>query len=132
MKRTSPPTGVTASPVATPGSAVRFRTSAAKRRGPSHTRTRLSPTARRFARPSAISRAAFAEERCELPLEVADAGLPRVLADDDADRRVADRHPRLREPVRLELLRHEVPLRDRELLLLGVAGQVQHVHPVEQ
>ena len=38
----------------------------------------------------------------------------------------------LREAVRLDLLRHEVALRDPELLLVRVAGELDHVHPVEQ
>ena len=37
-----------------------------------------------------------------------------------------------REPVRLELLRDEVLLRDRELLVFRVAGQLDHLHAVEQ
>ena len=36
------------------------------------------------------------------------------------------------EPVRLDLLRHEVALRDPELLVLGVAGERDDVHAVEQ
>src|SRR5918992_807357 len=58
-KRTSPPTGVTARPVATPGSDVRLRTSAGKRRRPSHVRTRRSSTRARWRFDSAISRAAL-------------------------------------------------------------------------
>ena len=38
----------------------------------------------------------------------------------------------LGQPVRLELLRDEVALRDAELLLLGVARELDHVHAVEQ
>ena len=56
-KRTSPPTGVTASPVATPGSDVRLRTSARKRGAPSQARTRRSSTRAPLRFPSAISRA---------------------------------------------------------------------------
>ena len=36
------------------------------------------------------------------------------------------------EPVLGDLPWHEVALRDPELLLLGVAGELDHVHPVEQ
>ena len=58
-KRTSPPTGVTARPVATPGSDVRFRASAEKRRLPSQVRTRASSIRAPLRLPSAISRAAL-------------------------------------------------------------------------
>ena len=37
-----------------------------------------------------------------------------------------------REAVRLELLRHQVAARDHELVALGVAGQLDHLHAVEQ
>ena len=68
----------------------------------------------------------------ELPLEVPDAGLACVLARDQAERPFGeDRLPRP-EAVRLELFRDEVSPRDPELLLLGVARQLDHVHPVEQ
>ena len=36
------------------------------------------------------------------------------------------------QAVRLQLLRHQVTARDAELLLVRVAGQLDHVHPVEQ
>ena len=71
-------------------------------------------------------------ERGELPLEVADAGLPRVLADDESQGTVAELHLRALEPVGLELLGDEVLARDPELLLLRVAGEMDHVHAVEQ
>ena len=37
-----------------------------------------------------------------------------------------------REAVRVELARHQVLLRDRELLALGVAGEVDDLHAIEQ
>ena len=59
MKRTSPPTAVYASPVATPGSAVRRRASAENLRAPSHSRTRSSSTLIFSVCPVATSVAAF-------------------------------------------------------------------------
>ena len=74
----------------------------------------------------------LAQQVGDPPLQVADAGLARVLADHDAQRVVADRHLLLAEAVRLELLRHEVLARDAGLLVLRVAGELDDVHPVEQ
>src|SRR4029453_5711130 len=74
----------------------------------------------------------LAEEIGDSPLQVSHAGLARVLADHDAQRVLADRDLLAGEAVRLELLRQEVALRDPELLVLGVAGQLDHVHAVEQ
>jgi hypothetical protein len=59
MKRISPPAGVQARPVATPGSDVRLRTSCEKRRGPSHSRTRASSILSFVASPFAICVAAL-------------------------------------------------------------------------
>ena len=59
MNRTSPPTAVTARPVATPGSSVRLRTSPENRRGPSHDRVRRSSMRVPLAFPSATRLAAF-------------------------------------------------------------------------
>src|SRR6266516_7655332 len=65
-------------------------------------------------------------------LEVPNAGLARVLADDGEERLVADCQLLVGQPVRLELLRYEVLARDPELLVFGVAREVDHVHAVEQ
>ncbi len=62
MKSTSPPTGVHARPVATPGRLVRRRASEKTRRRPSSSRTSFAEIVRRFVaftRPSAISRASL-------------------------------------------------------------------------
>src|SRR5438093_103171 len=71
MNRTSPPAAVYASPVATPGSAVRLRTSPLKRRGPSHSRSFFPSTrifcALPFATPVAALRQTSASRRSRLP-----------------------------------------------------------------
>src|SRR6185503_1208093 len=66
----------------------------------------------------------------DLALEVAHAGLARVLGDDRADRFRRDRDLLGLEAVRLELALHEVALGDLELLLLGVAGELDDLHAV--
>ena len=133
MKRTSPPTAVYASPVATPGSDVRLRTCAAEARAGRATRGRSASSTRIFsASPFAICVAALRQRSAIRALEVAHARLARVLADDRAQRASRDRELLLRQAVRLELLRDEVALRDLELLVLGVAGELDHLHAVEQ
>src|SRR5205823_174118 len=66
----------------------------------------------------------LAEHVREPALEVAHAGLTRVLADDQPQRAVRDSDLSPVEAVRLELLRHEIALRDPELLVLGVAREL--------
>ena len=73
-----------------------------------------------------------AHDRRDLALQVAHAGLARVLADDGADRVLGQRHLVRAQPVRRQLLGDEEDLRDVDLLELGVAGKVQHLHAVTQ
>ena len=63
---------------------------------------------------------------------LAHAGLARVFAHEQPQHALADRDPAPCEAVLVDLARHEVALRDPELLLLGVARELDHVHPVEQ
>ena len=130
-KRTSPPTGVQARPVATPGSLVRRRVSREE-----------APLAEQLARPLgrdpdlalrlALGDLAgdLAADRADLALQVADAGLARVLLDDRVERRIGELDLRGLQPVGLELARDQVPLGDVELLLDGVAGELDDLHPV--
>ena len=80
MKRMSPPTGVQASPVATPGTLVRIAISFSKRGWP-------STAVRSFAAIDDPAGAAFgdlhrgvAQRLADFPLEIADAGLARIAA----------------------------------------------------
>src|SRR4029450_2891506 len=141
MKRTSPPTAVTARPVATPGSDVRLRTSATKRRGPRDSRTIFSSAlvfsvppsgAPRARRPRGEPARGLGADGRDLPLELAHARLARVLADDRAQPLVGEREQRALEPVLLQLLGGEVFLGDAELLFLRVARELDYVHPVEE
>ncbi len=74
----------------------------------------------------------LATDRADLPLEVAEAGLPRVCLDDLPDAAVGELDVRLGDAVLLHLLRDQVALRDRELLLDGVAGQADDLHAVQE
>ena len=88
MKSTSPPAGVHARPMATPGFFVRSSISSSRNRGaPSSSTTTSGVTATGSSWPSARRRADLAAERGDLALEVAHAGLARVAADDGAQRR---------------------------------------------
>ena len=133
MKSTSPPTGVQARPVATPGTRVRRLTSAWTLRRPSSSATlpRLTLTRLRR-RPLRDLARDLAADRADLALELADAGLARVAGDDLAQRRVGDLRPGPLQPVALDLARDEVALGDLELLVLGVARDVDDLHPVQQ
>ena len=68
----------------------------------------------------------------ELALEVADAGLVGVRADELRHRLVGDLDVLVLEPVVLHLLGDQEALADLDLLLLGVAGQLDDLHPVAQ
>ena len=83
MNRISPPTGVQARPVATPGREVRRRDSAWKRGVPSSSRTRGSETLTlRVAIALGDPQRDLAHDGADLPLELAHAGLARVAGDD--------------------------------------------------
>jgi hypothetical protein len=78
-----------------------------------------------------------AQDGADLALQAADTGLARVLANDGAQRLVGDLdvlHRRIRafQAVRLELALDEVTLGDLELLLFGVAGELDDLHAVAQ
>ena len=68
----------------------------------------------------------------DLPLELADARLAGVAGDHLGERLVGDRELLRRDPVLRELPGDEVLPGDLPLLPLGVAGELHHLHPVEQ
>src|SRR5690606_6885301 len=74
----------------------------------------------------------MAQRAPDLALEVAHAGLTRVLADDAPQRLVAERRLVGLEAVGSQLATHEVTARDLELLALGVAGQRDDLHAVTE
>ena len=68
----------------------------------------------------------------ELALQLADAGLARVLGDHRLEHVVVDRDLVLAEAGPLALPRPEVAACDRDLLVGGVPVEADHLHPVEQ
>jgi hypothetical protein len=132
---TSPPAPVTASPVATPGVAVRARRLLeellASERVADAVYVDLTG-ALSCALPEAILRGGLAQQLAELALEVAHARLARVLGDDRAQHLVGDLDLVLAQTVAVALARPQVALGDRELLLGGVAVEADHLHAVEQ
>src|SRR5438034_7272034 len=74
----------------------------------------------------------LAADRADLPLQVADARLTGVLADELLERLVGDRELAILQAVLLQLLRQEEARRDVHLLVLGVAGETDDLHPVAQ
>ena len=74
----------------------------------------------------------LARDRPHLPLELPDAGLPRVLAHDAHHGVVGEGDPLAPQPALVELPRDQVLLRDLGLLALGVAGELDHLHAVHQ
>src|SRR3989454_3306437 len=74
----------------------------------------------------------LAVDRPDLPLEVAKAGLARVLADELANGLVAEHELALLEAVLLQLLRQEEALGDVHLLVLRVTGETDDFHAVPE
>ena len=132
MNSTSPPTGVQASPVATPGTRVRrLRLGVVALAAEQLARPRLADRAlRRLALGDAARD--LARDRADLALELAHAGLARVVGDDRAQRGVGDPQLAALEAVALGLARHEVALGDLQLLVGGVAGDLDHLHAIAQ
>ena len=132
MKSTSPPTAVYASPVATPGSDVRLRTSPVNRRGPSQSRTQRSSTRTLSASPFAI-RVAVLRQRSAMRRSRLRTPASRVYS----RMTVRSAPSGMRScccvnPCAWSCFGDEVALRDAELLVLRVAGELDDVHAVEQ
>ena len=68
----------------------------------------------------------------DLALQVAHARLARVVGDDRLQAGVGERDLRALQPGALDLARDEIALGDLQLLLLGVAGEADHLHAVVQ
>ena len=133
MNSTSPPTGVQARPVATPGSLVRRFDSAKKRRRPRSSRARLAETfSLAFGLALGDLARDLAADGADLALEVPHAGLARVLVGDRLEGGVSERDLAALEAVLLDLPRDEVALRDVDLLVERVAGELDHLHPVAE
>src|SRR5205823_4699905 len=68
----------------------------------------------------------------DLSLQVAEPRLARVAADDPRQRLVLEAQVVGREPVLAQLLRDQVAAGDLELLLLGVAGELDDLHAIAE
>ena len=72
------------------------------------------------------------QQLAQLALELAHPGLAGVLRDHLAQDRVGGLDLVRAQPVSLHLAGPQVPARDRQLLLGGVAVESDHLHAVEQ
>src|SRR4029079_5056245 len=84
------------------------------------------------ARAARVLSCGLAAHGTDLALELAHAGLARVVADDPPQRRVRERDLALRQPGALDLAWRQVAAGDLELLLLGVAGELDDLHAIAQ
>ena len=66
------------------------------------------------------------------PLQQAHTGFPGVVPDDGPVHVVADAESALLQSVLCQLLGEQVALGDLQLLLIRVAGELDHLHPVQQ
>ena len=90
MKRMSPPTGVQASPVATPGTLVRIATSFSKYGAPNIGVRSPAPMRMCCALPSAILHRGVTQSAPDLPFEISHARLSRVILNNFPQRVVVD------------------------------------------
>src|SRR5438034_8547050 len=74
----------------------------------------------------------LAAQLADLTLQLAYARLARVARDDLSERRLGHRELFRGQAAHGALPQHEIPLRDLELLALGVAREVHGLEPVEQ
>ena len=133
MKSTSPPAGVQARPMATPGCLVRSSISSSRKRGaPSIATTTSGVTASAVLVAFRAPPGGFPADRPDLALEVAHAGLARVSADHAAERGVGKRELFAGEAVVRDLLLDEVLAGNLQLLFFGVPGELEHLHAVAQ
>ena len=133
MNRMSPPTGVQASPVATPGTLVRIATSLSNFGAPRIGDEIVARDADRPAVcPSAMRTAAWRSAWPICRSRLRTPGFAGVVLDDVAQRVVVDLDLARLEPVRLDLAAHQIAVRDLELLVGGVAGEADDLHAVAQ
>ena len=74
----------------------------------------------------------LAAHRRDLAFEVAKTRLAGVAGDQPLQGRGGERQSMVGESVLLDLTRNQVTAGDLELFLFGVAGEVDHLHPVEE
>ena len=128
----SPPTGVQARPVATPGRLVRIATSLSNCGGPEYGAKIVGVDPDRPALTLGDADGDVAQGLADLALEVAHAGLARVALDDVAQGRVGDLDLLRLQAVGLQLPPHQVAPGDLQLLVRRVAGERDDLHAVAQ
>ena len=129
---TSPPTGVTAKPVATPTSGVRDSSSGRNLRRPQRGAhpPRRHPRGRTVVGRDAAGQ--LAAHGRQFTFQVPHTRLARVVSDHFAHRPVGKRDPGLPQAVVANLPRQQEPLRNAHLFFLGVAAQFNDLHAVAQ
>ena len=132
MNRMSPPTGVQARPVATPGNAGALRDLALEARLAEHGADVLRRHHDLGSRALGDLHRGMAEHLADLALEVTHAGFAGVALDDQLQRLRLDLGLLGGQAVGLELTPHQIAPRDLQLLLLGVAGEADQLHAVQQ
>ena len=123
MNRMSPPTGVQASPVATPGMLVRIATSSSNGGGP--IMPERSPAEIAIGPRLALGdpHGGLAQHPPDLALEVPDPGLARIVLDDGPERLIGDLDLARLEAVGVQLTRNEIAARDLKLFAGRIAGE---------
>ena len=74
----------------------------------------------------------FSAQLAQQTLQRPDAGLSRIVGDHSADGVIADAQLTFLQSVLLQLLGQQMGLGDLQLLLVGVAAQLDDLHPVQQ
>jgi hypothetical protein len=126
----SPPTGVQASPVATPGNAGAHRDLAFEARLAEDLRDLLAPE--HDPRRAAVGdlHGDVAQRLADLALQIANAGLAGIALDDQPQRLIVDLDLLGLQAVGLELAANQIAPRDLQLLVFGVAGEADDLHAV--
>ena len=78
------------------------------------------------------ARGRLAQHGAQLALQLADAGLPRVVGDDETQHVGVDRDVGRTQTVPFHLARPQIVAPDGHLLVSRVAVESDHLHPVEQ
>ncbi len=132
MNRMSPPTGVQASPVATPGTLVRMAASFSNLGWPMISTRSAGLDAHLSARRLGDAHRDMPEHLADLAFERAHARLAGVAMDDLVQRLVVDARLSRRQAVRLKLPRHQIAPGDLQLLRARVARKRDDLHAVQK
>jgi hypothetical protein len=132
MNSRSPPTGVQARPMATPGVVRRALASEVKRTGPRYSAHIVGTDGGLFDASFGHFGGYAAADCGDFALQVAQPGLAGITADDLADSGGGEFDLAGLQPVFLALARHQVALGDVDLFVFGIAQQLNDFHAVAQ